>query len=111
MSSVDASFTNPDTDEELGNCLSAMSLRKKKSKVIKANPESVSKDLVLRSMESKAGTGKIILRIWAMLQGTDGLMAFFNKDGRTSDDEELKYQALIMVVSLGHPSDEKHVSV
>ena len=111
MSSVDASFTNPDTDEELGRSLSGMSLRKKKTKAIKAAPESVSKDLVPRSMESKAGAGKIILRNGAMFQGTDGLMAFFNKAGRTSDDGESKYQALTMVVSLGHPSDEKHVSV
>ena len=28
--SVDASFTNPDIDEELGKCLSGLSLRKKK---------------------------------------------------------------------------------
>jgi len=38
-------------------------------------------------------------------------MAFFNKAGMTSDDGESKYQALTMVVSLGHPSDKKHVSV
>jgi hypothetical protein len=111
--SVDASFTNPDTDEELGKGLSSLSLKKKRPKAIKAAPESVSKDLVPRSMEmeSKAGAGKIILRNGAMFQGADGLMASFIKAGRMSDDGESKYQALTMVVSLGHPSDEKHVSV
>ena len=71
----------------------------------------MSKDLVLRSMELKAGEGKIILRNIAMFQGANGLMAFFNKAGRTSDDRESKYQALTMVVSLGYPNEEKHVRV
>jgi len=66
MSSVDASFTNPDTDEKLGKILSGMSLRKKKLKAIKTAPESVSKNLVPRSMESKAGIRKIILCNGAM---------------------------------------------
>ena len=51
MSSVDASFANPDTDEELGRSLSGMGLCKKKPQAINAAPESVSKDLVPRSME------------------------------------------------------------
>ena len=86
MSSVDASFANQDSNEELARSLSGMNLRKKKPKAIKAAPEIVSKDLVPRSIKSKAGM--INLRNGAMFQGTDGLMAFFNKAGRTSDDGE-----------------------
>ena len=112
--SVDASFTNEEaTDDELGNHISKLSLRgkktKNKAKAIKAGSSSgLSNDLGLKL--TKAG-GSFNLKTGAMYQGTDGLMAFFNKAGRTSDDGESKYQALTLVVALSHAHDEKYVSV